>query len=41
MEILKTAADNGCTPLNYMEVKDVITVDSQIKGVIAIDNEDE
>ncbi|MCB0749713.1 MAG: FAD-dependent oxidoreductase, partial [Ignavibacteriae bacterium] len=39
MEILKTASDNGCVPLNYMEVKDVIIADSQIIGVIAIDDE--
>lgn len=39
MEILKTAAGTGCTPLNYVEVKDVITVDGQVKGVKAVDNE--
>ncbi len=39
MEILKTAAGTGCTPLNYVEVKDVITVDGQINGVVAIDKE--
>lgn len=39
MEILKTATENGCTPLNYMEVKDIKTFKGQIKGVVAIDRE--
>ncbi len=39
LEILKAASENGCTPLNYVEVKDIITKDNQIKGVVAIDKE--
>ncbi len=37
MEILKVASDNGCTPLNYVEVKNIITHENQIKGVVAVD----
>lgn len=39
LEILKAAADNGCTPFNYMEVKKVISSDNQTNGVIALDKE--
>ena len=39
LEILKAASENGCTPLNYVEVKNIITKDNQIKGVVAIDKE--
>ena len=39
MEILKSASGNGCTPLNYVEVKNVIIHGNQVKGVVAIDNE--
>ncbi|MCB9207942.1 MAG: FAD-dependent oxidoreductase [Ignavibacteriales bacterium] len=38
-EILKTASENGCTPLNYFAVKDVVTENDVVKGVVAIDNE--
>lgn len=38
-EILQTASQNGCTPLNYFEVKDVITENDIVKGVAAIDKE--
>ena len=39
MEILKAASENGCTPLNYVEVKNIITEQNQIKGVVAVDKE--
>lgn len=38
-EILNTASENGCTPLNYFEVKEVITENEVVKGVAAIDKE--
>ncbi|PID59203.1 MAG: hypothetical protein CR986_06920 [Ignavibacteriae bacterium] len=38
-EILKTASENGCTPLNYFEAKDIIIEDNAVKGVIALDKE--
>ncbi|MBK8944257.1 MAG: FAD-dependent oxidoreductase [Ignavibacteriae bacterium] len=37
LEILKTAVDNGCTALNYFEVKSIVKEDNKVKGVIAVD----
>ncbi len=39
MEILKTSANNGCTPINYMEVKDILKNGDKISGVVALDSE--
>lgn len=39
MEILKTASKNGCTPLNYVEVNNIISDENRIKGVVSIDKE--
>ncbi len=39
LEILKAASENGCTPLNYVEVKNIITEQNQVKGVVAVDKE--
>ncbi|RTZ97686.1 MAG: hypothetical protein DSY90_06640 [Deltaproteobacteria bacterium] len=39
MEILKAASQNGCTPLNYVEVKNIIGSQNRIEGVVAIDRE--
>ncbi len=41
MEILKTAAENGCTPINYVEVKDILVSENKVNGVIAYDKETE
>ncbi len=39
LEILKAAAQNGCTPLNYMEVVSTITSNDEICGVLTLDKE--
>ena len=39
IEILKKAAQFGCTPLNYVKVKDIILQENQVHGVVAVDQE--
>lgn len=39
LEILKAAAENGATPLNYMQFQEVIAENNQVAGVIARDKD--
>lgn len=39
MKVLRKSVDLGATPLNYIEVKELVTEDNKVKGVKCIDTE--